>query len=64
MIRFLRDYRGKATGEVFYKKDDLATVPDPQYCIDAGAAEAVEPKPAPKPKPVPKPSTRRTRKAK
>ena len=37
-IRFLQDYRGVLTDEKFYRKGDIADLPNGQKLVDAGRA--------------------------
>jgi len=54
-VRFLQDYRGVLTGEVFYQSGDEATLPDGDQLVKAGRAVVImADKPAPKRKPTKK----------
>lgn len=45
-VRFLVDYRGKLTDEVFFTAGSEADLPNGDALVAAGRAEAVEPEPA------------------
>ena len=53
-VKFLQDFRGVETGEVYYKKGDIGEVEDEwleRLVQDKRAVIVDEPKPKPKPKP-------------
>jgi len=54
-IRFLRDYRGKLSNEVFYEAGEEVDLPAGQKLVDARRAEPV---PAEKPKAARKPKSK------
>lgn len=46
-VKFLQDFRGRETNEVFYQAGDIADI-DPVDLVERGICEKVaEPKPAP-----------------
>jgi len=42
LVRFLQDYRGKLSDEVFYRAGDEADLSSAKALVDAGRAEFVE----------------------
>lgn len=62
-VRFLQDYRGVLTGEVYYTKDSVADLPNGDVLVAAGRAEAVEEPKKEKPEPAAKKRGRPKKKA-
>lgn len=60
-VRFLQDYRGYLTDEVFFTAGSEADLPNGSDLIEAGRAEAAVEEPAPKeePKEEPKPAAKK-----
>jgi hypothetical protein len=58
IVRFLRDFRSAATGEVFYEAGAVADLPEGAAIVAEGAAEPVTVEPPPPPSP-PKPRKQR-----
>lgn len=65
-VKFLRDFRGRATNEIFYEAGVEVDLSDDQASavISEGAAEAVKAAPPPKPHAEPAPAPVGGRRAK
>jgi hypothetical protein len=50
LIRFLVDYRGVLTDELFYEAGAVVDLPQAPALVEAGRAEYVEVEPEPEPK--------------